>query len=206
MADLRRNNASPWLERELTRQLAPVTAPESLWDRINQKRRHPEPRVSLEWIFWPIAAAMVLLVFAGVARDRERAVRSDFRSDNFDDTRAWVKSAANIDIDVPAGRPAPADRSAVRLLGARLIQFNGLPVAAIDYRVGDQIATLFVSGKDAGLSGNMEASKYLFSQGEPAKATRLFSWNMRDQTYTLASSGAKDSREACLLCHATTPG
>jgi hypothetical protein len=220
MADL-------WLERELARQLAPVAAPESLWDRIHQQQgrqqRRPARRVSFERTFWPVAVAMVLLAFAGVLRtlsvnreadqlpEQELALLArpsgdfDFRSNSFADTRSWVKTQADIDIDVPAGQ-SNADRGAVRLLGTRIIRFNGLPVAAIEYRVGDQVATLFVSGKRAGLTASAKASKHLFSQG------RLVSWNMRSQTYTIAVSktgvfsGATNSRGACLLCHANSPG
>jgi hypothetical protein len=210
MADL-------WLERELARQLAPVAAPESLWDRINRQQRRPSRRISFERTFWPVAVAMVLLAFAGVLRtlslnrepdqlpEQELALLArpsgdfDFHSNSFADTRAWVKTQEDIDIDIPAGQPA-ADRGAVRLLGTRIIRLNGLPVAAIDYRVGDQVATLFVSGKRAGLTAGAKASKHLFSQG------RLVSWNMRSQTYTIAFSGTGNSRGACLLCHANSPG
>jgi hypothetical protein len=206
-----------WLERELGRQLAPVAAPESLWDGINRQQRRPKRRISLERSFWPVALAMVLLAFAGILRtlslsrepdplpEQELALfaRSsgdfDFRSNSFAETRAWVKAQANIDIDVPASRPA-ADRGAVRLLGTRILRLHGLKVAAIDYRVGDQLATLFVSGKRAGLTGSAKASKHLFSQG------RLVSWNMRSQTYTIAFAGTGNSRGACLLCHANSPG
>jgi len=208
MADL-------WLERELARQLAPVAAPDSLWDRINQQQRRPRRRVSFDRAFWPIAVAMVLLAFAGALRtfsahrDREALTDHsgsvDLRSDNFEDIRAWAKTEANIDIDLPSGQLA-RDRGDVRLLGARLIRRRGLPVAAIDYRVGDESATLFVSGKRAGLSGTTEAAGHLFSQTRSTGAARLVSWNMRNQTYTIASSGARNAHGACLLCHANSPG
>jgi hypothetical protein len=214
MADL-------WLERELARQLAPVAAPESLWDRIRRQQgrqqRGPARRMSFERTFWPVAVAMVFLAFAGVLRtlsvnrepdqlpEQELELLGqpsgdfDFRSNSFADTRAWVKAQADIDIDIPAGQ-TNADHGTVRLLGTRIVRLHGLPVAAIDYRVGDQVATLFVSGKRAGLTGSAKVSKHLFSQG------RLVSWNMRSETYTIAFSGAKNSRGACLLCHANSPG
>jgi len=211
-----------WLEKELARQLAPVTAPESLWDRINQRQPGPRRRVSLERAFWPVLAAMVLLSLAGVLRtlgaDRDpeklgeqelAAVAGtsrgfDFRSESFEDARKWVKTEANIDIDVPSEQPSQG-RVAVRVLGVRLIQLRGLPVAAIDYSVGDGVATLFVSGKHAGLTGNTQASRHLFSRSRSASDARFVSWNMRNQTYTIAFPGAKNFHGACLLCHATTP-
>jgi hypothetical protein len=226
VADLYRNNALPWLERELARQMAPVRAPESLWDGISRQQRRRPYRSPFEWVFWPAAAAMVaamlLLAFAGILRssgarhdpdrltEQELAVLAggsrgipqgfDFHSENLEETRAWVKAEANIDIDLPAGRPG-ADRCAVRLLGARLIQFRGRPVAAVDYRIGDEVATLFVSGKRAGVVGNSEASEHLFSRMESAADAPLISWNTRNQTYMIAFSGAENPHGACLLCH-----
>jgi hypothetical protein len=204
MADL-------WLERELARQLAPVVAPESLWDRINEQQRRPRRYISFGQAFWPVAVVMVLLALAGILRtvsvDRDPGDLAahfggvDFRSDNFEDIRAWAKAEANIDIELPSGQLA-TDRADVRLLGARLIRLRGLPVAAIDYRVGDEAATLFVSGKRGGLSGTTEAAGHLFSRSN----ARTVSWNMRNQTYTIAFSGAKNPHGACLLCHTNTPG
>jgi hypothetical protein len=212
MADL-------WLEKELARQLAPVAAPESLWDRVNSRQRKPRRRISLEWAFWPVAAAMLLLTLAGIIgtlkadRNPDRLTEQElaavgapgeyeFRSDSFDETRAWVKAEANIDIDVPSSSGTTGH---VRLLGARLIRLRGSRLAAIDYRVGDQAATLLVSGKRAGLTGNTEESPHLFSRTNPAGNERLVSWNMRNQAYTIAYSGPKNSRAACLLCHTNTP-
>jgi hypothetical protein len=211
MADL-------WLEKELARQLAPVTAPESLWDRINQQQRRPLHRIPLDRAFWPVAAVMLLLAVAGVVRtmgvDRdpdtltaeELAVMGtsgalDFHSDSFEAARKWVKAEANIDIDLPAGQHV-ADRGAVRLLGVRMARLHGLPVAAIDYRVGDEGATLFVSGKHGGPAGN---GRHLFAPTKSARDARLYSWNMRSQTYAIAFSGAENSHAACLLCHSNTP-
>jgi hypothetical protein len=219
MADL-------WLEKELARQLAPVTAPESLWDRINRQPRRPPRRALVDRAFWPVAVVMLVLAFAGVLRtlsadrdpdtftEQELALLGasggfDFRSDNFEAARTWVKAEANIDIDLPAGQPVadPAlhPERVVRLLGVRMVQLRGLPIAAIDYRVGDEVATLFVSGKRPGLTGNAGASRHVFSRTKSAGDARLYSWSMRNQTYTIAFSGAGNSRAACMLCHSNTP-
>jgi hypothetical protein len=87
-----------------------------------------------------------------------------------------------------------------------MMNYRGLRVAAINYRAGDETATLFVSAKRAGLSGNTEISKHLFSQIASEGDQRIVSWNMRNQTYSIAWPGAKSSRGACLLCHASIPG
>jgi hypothetical protein len=129
----------------------------------------------------------------------------DVRPANFQETRAWVKAAANIDIDTPSGEPAP-DAAAVRVVGARMLNYRGVRVAAINYRAGDENATLFVSAKRQGLRANTGISKHMFSQIASDGDQRIVSWNMRNQTYSIAWPGAKSSRGACLLCHASIPG
>jgi len=54
---------APWLEMELARQLSPVAAPESLWDRIQER---PVPRRAVEFRLWPVAAALLLMATGGV--------------------------------------------------------------------------------------------------------------------------------------------
>jgi hypothetical protein len=214
---------SNWLEQELSRQLGPARAPESLWSRIETGPRPVRPNAAPGWVLWPAVAAVALLVLAGIwrvrngpaepdpFREQELALlRSpvrgyDVRPVNLQETRAWAKAEANIDIDTPSGEPPP-DAGAVRVIGARMMNYRGVRVAAINYRAGDETATLFVSGKRAGLSGNTEISKHLFSQIESDGDQRIVSWNMRNQTYSISWPGAKSSRGACLLCHASIPG
>jgi anti-sigma factor RsiW len=117
----------------------------------------------------------------------------DFHSDDAAEIRAWVKTRTGIDIDLPAAQSTIAG-GPVRLLGARVIRFHGEPLAAIDYRTGDDVGTLVVS------SGRSTAASNTGSSGH-----RLLSWNMRNQTYTIAFPGARDARRACLLCHANAP-
>src|SRR5439155_9885859 len=59
---------APWLEMELARQLSPVAAPESLWDRIHVDHVQPVPRRAdgFRWELWPVAAALLLLASGGV--------------------------------------------------------------------------------------------------------------------------------------------
>jgi hypothetical protein len=210
--------ADKWIEKELARQLTPVGAPETLWDRIggheHGARMRPARRVSLPWILWPVAAAVVLGALGGIViarnnedrfTERELALRAartgfDYRTRNFNDARVWVKKQAGIDIDLPADHASGSD-SAVQLIGVRMVESRGLPIAAIDYEVRGETATLFVSGKRAGLTGNdMGPSQHLRSR------RGLTYWNMRNETYTIAFGSENNSRGACLLCHANLPG
>jgi hypothetical protein len=212
-----------WLETELARQLTPVAAPESLWDRINgigcAKEGRPartQRRMPVGWAFVAVAAAVVIAGAVGVVRVRHagsgedrftqrevalvaRHAGFDFRAANFDDARRFVKSRANIDIDLPRRHPV-ANSGPARVLGVRMVELDGVPIAAIDYAVKGEQATLYVSGKRAGLKGDdMGPSLHLHSrQG-------LTYWNMRDETYTIAFASTKNPHGACMLCHATAP-
>ncbi|HEX4133157.1 MAG TPA: hypothetical protein VHY84_00945 [Bryobacteraceae bacterium] len=220
--------ADSWLERELKRQLMPVVAPETLWDRINQPvgdRHWVRRRLTAEPALWVTVAAIALLAFAGALRtfradpapekleERELAAFTgasrgfDFQPATLEAARKWVKSEANIDIRLPATAPR-GDRGIAHLTGARLIQVRGLRVAAISYRVGDEEATLFVSARHTGLAGNMGGSRHLFSfsHAKSSSGVQFTSWNMGNETYTIVSPAAKSWQPACLLCHATTPG
>jgi hypothetical protein len=192
------------LERELYLQLAPVPAPEGLWYWIKQPQRNARPRAALDWAFWPAAVLMALLALGGIVRAFGSRPAGDqsfmamartaggpaYRSGNFDDIRTWVKNEADIDIDLPAGQSG-ANRP-VKLLGARLLRFRGVQVAAIDYRIGAQAATLFVSGKHEGS---------VIPRMETALDHGIYSWSLRDETYMVSYSGPPASREACMLCH-----
>lgn len=213
--------ADKWLEKELARQLKPVAAPEGLWEKISAREGRSAARVRrgvpFEWIFWPVAAVMVLAAVAGVTRNRDRGSSEDrftenevtqlsshrgvdFRPENFEDARVWVKQHAAIDIEVPAGHP-PVDDGSVQLVGVRMMDMRGLPIAAIEYKVGSETATLFVSGKRPGLTGDdMGPSLHLHSR------RGLTYWNMRNETYTIAFTSTANPHGACILCHTTTPG
>lgn len=216
------NDSTPWLERELARQLAPVAAPESLWYRLQEGRRSASRSDSFRWTVWPAVALLTLILCAVAfrqmsilgserltAQDLAELARTsrdfDFRSDDFREIRAWVKAEANIDVDLPDGSAA-AESAQIRLLGVRLMRLRGIPVAAIDYRVGREMATLLVSARHPGLGANNGAGRHMFSTIMKTSGTRLVSWNMRDENYAIAFTGAGNVHEACMLCHANIPG
>jgi len=106
---------------------------------------------------------------------------------------------ANIDVDLPS--QIPAGSADVRLLGARMIQGQGSPIAAIAYEVGGGTATLLVS-KKRGAGSDAAKPVHVFSPAVTAENAHVTSWKMREQEYTIASSAIHDPQLACRLCHA----
>jgi len=56
---------SDWLKDELRRQLGPVIAPESLWERIENGRQPERLLHSHYWMGWAVAAAVTLATTVG---------------------------------------------------------------------------------------------------------------------------------------------
>ncbi len=136
--------ANRWLEAELARQFSPVSAPDTLWNRIHEQRRplRVRPQRHLMWS----AAALALLIIAtgmlwrlGVTRDPSEEISST----DAQQIRSWVKAKSNIDIPFP-DRPTLG-----RLVGARIIRLQQYSVAVINYRVGSESATMTVTDRHA---------------------------------------------------------
>jgi hypothetical protein len=204
-----RNTKNDWSEPELKRHLAPVQAPEELWDRV-----HAAPVVTgvvqlrpsrgMTWQ-WAAAAVATVAIIAGVTvwqnRDisgEERAVRAlsrtpeqlQFHSADAAELRAWVKTGTGLDVPMPAHTA-----SSVQLVGAYVSRKGSTPTAEISYRVGGQDATLVVS--KIPMEGN---GRHQFVKSGSYHGSNFTSWTMRGQMYTIASA---DARVGCLLCHST---
>jgi hypothetical protein len=195
---------SRWLEEELIHHLGPVEAPEELWNRIQAPpvRRRSN---ALGWAAWPVAALLAITAVTATVRQVMRAhapvddlnalatdelrelgsdpQKLDFHSSDPLAIQTWVTAKTNLRLTLPTSN------GAVRLLGARLIERDRAPIAAVAYRVGEERAALLISRATSGEG----TARHVFTKG-------LSSWSMRGQVYSLACS-AKDPRVACVLCH-----
>jgi hypothetical protein len=195
-------------ESELSRHLAPVKAPEELWNRVQGAHAvKVQPVRRMTWQ-WAAAALATVAVAAGVTvwRNRElsseeRAVRAlsrapeqlQFRSADLAEIRHWVKAGSDLDIPL-RGQPAPA----VQLIGASLTRqgtHNGAQAVEISYRVGDMDATLVISKTTGDGDG-----RHAFVKSGSYHGANFQSWTMRGEMFTIA---AADARVGCLLCHST---
>jgi len=214
---------SSWLEKELTRQLCPVSAPDSLWRRIHEQRRSLQisQKRSAVWLAAVVALGIVSAALVGrVIMKRhpanlqslgEREVRGiangsgtiDFRSNDPSKIRTWVKKRSGLDVKLPKRQLGGGE--AVRLFGARLIYVEGLPVTAITYRVGEDFAALLVTGRRE----TFRETRKLGHVAPEVKVTgdmRFVSWNMGGELYTIALADITDPQRECLLCHAEPHG
>src|SRR4051794_39038285 len=113
------NPSNSWLEGELSRQLAPLAAPDSLWRLIHEQRRPLRVRTS-PWRTWSLAAAVVLMLVAGLvwrlgatrgrtsdlealaARELSGmtagTLRSDILSSDPEEIRRWIKARLDVDL------------------------------------------------------------------------------------------------------------
>ena len=191
---------SDWLDLQLSHQLAPVQAPDALWDRVQQAGGpRPVPRMAPALALWPVAAILTLMAAAGtlwlVAKGAEPAldlrqlaieqIRNgqpvELHSSDPNQISAWMRRAG-LEVALPAERGA-----AVRLIGARIIEKRGTRVGEIEYRVGADTATLLVARAAPG----------------PDIAHGQLAWRSRGQSYALASSNSDRPDAPCLLCHAS---
>lgn len=124
-----------WVGPELERHLRPVTAPDELWDRVQN------PRARRPVIAWKLAfAAMVVMATAWALHPRT----ASFESDRAGDIRDWVK--ARTGLDIPLSPAAP-----LHLCGSRVM---GDGTAEIRYRLHDREATLLVAKAERFTSGH----------------------------------------------------
>lgn len=224
MADRREDKQSvPWLETELARQFCPVSAPQSLWSQIHEQRRplrvRPHP-----WTAWSVVTAALLTLFAGfiwrfaitrdtsadletLARRELRALASGsgemgIRSGDPEEIQTWVRARSDIRLRLPD--QAGTGNVAVRLLGARLIRTGKFSFAVIDYRVGDDFASMLVADRRARFTGSA-GSGHNSLRVKSAGDMDLYSWSVGATDYAIAFGGVGEPQRACLLCHADPP-
>jgi anti-sigma factor RsiW len=200
---------SDWLDLELSHHLAPIAAPEALWDRIGGvagtagNGAFPpalvRPGRLSRITAWTIAAILALTAATGVLRlvaqrqkpilDLQHLAIEQLRNPeplamHSGDPRAvsaWMRQAG-IDVTIPA-----LSNDTVHLVGARVFQKRGARIGAVVYRVGSDTATLLVA--KSGLA--------------PGTAHGQLSCKTRSQSYTVACSNPDRPEAACLLCHAS---
>ena len=188
---------SDWIDLQLSHHMAPVTAPDALWNKVSRANlpRRETPAFAL-----PLAATVILTLALSamwlLARTHPRwtdlqhlAAEQLYNSDplqlqsaNADEIANWMRREAGIALRLPDGRNPD-----IRLLGARVIRFGGSRIGAVSYRVGEHRATMLVA-RAAGGRGISAGPGPLACKG-------------RDQVLAVACSNPSQPELACLLCH-----
>jgi hypothetical protein len=191
---------SDWMDLQLSHHMAPVAAPDALWNKVSQAdvvRKVPRRQTSAFAL--PLVATVILTLAISamwlLARTHPRwqdlqhlAVAQLYNSDplqlesaNADEIAVWMRREAGIALRLHGGNPD------VRLLGARVIRLGGSRIGAVSYRVGEHRATMLVA-RAAGGSGISAGPGPLACKG-------------RDQVLAVACSNPSQPELACLLCH-----
>jgi hypothetical protein len=186
---------SDWLEQELTRQFAPVAAPDGLWDRIHEQRRPLRTNSRLNPVL-AIAVASLMVLLAVLLGQQARP--AEFRSADPAEIRAWIRSHAGFDVPLP--NQPPEGGEPVSLVSARLERRRGEPVAAITYRVGNEFVDMRVAPAGKPAAGHSPP------RVESTANTRTVSWDMGKESYSVTLNSATAANHACILCHADPPG
>lgn len=207
------------LDKVLDKHLGRVSAPDQLWNRVQNPRQEMTARTAPAWPVWATAVATLALVAGGTATwmlhsprqpltMEEMAVRAlikepsslRFQSREASEIRNWLRSNSDIDVPIP-----PLHSAMVEIEGADVLE--GATVAEISYKVGDHRAALLItkdpSGKRTYPRHEVRPSESFPT--ESARDARVSTWSMRGQSYTLAWSAPGEFRVACLLCHGKEP-
>ncbi len=167
-----------WLEPALGRDLARVTAPAELWDRVQLPRQQKSKRPAMRLV-WAVAAAGLVLAVLGLRGSRSPL---ELRSTSPAEIQAWVKANSGLDLAI-AAQPA----ASVQLLGAHIIP-GANPAVEVSYRAAGYDARLVVS-KDSGVSAH---AMHAIAHPE---------WMINGQRYLLSCADPAGLQAACLLCH-----
>jgi hypothetical protein len=185
---------SEWLELELSECLAPVRAPEALWERVNRSpfraaaRRHSMKPGAWAWIAAAATVAATVVVTLAIpspslsqlaAAELAKSRPADFQSSDPKEIGKWLRTNAGVDVPIPPDTP-------VELTGARALEHAGARVGEVLYRVAGRSAVLLV-----GRAGALEAPS---RHGQSA-------WQAHGQVYALAFVEPGQSQLACRLCH-----
>ena len=135
---IERKNHNEWLAEELEQSLRRVSAPQELWDRI-QNPQQERAHVRTRFMAW---AAVPVLMFVAVWGTHSRSNPAvQLHSNDPAQIRAWLKTNAGLDVPLHAGN----------LTGARVTAPHRAEVA---YRIAGRDASLSISNGSPSARGN----------------------------------------------------
>jgi len=213
---------------QLTAALPPLTgyAPPRLRKRILKVLARPWRSASRDGLSWPMLAATILLVTAGllpipgILRQAsansyiEAAVAAhrsslngglplEIKSESPNVVTAWFAGKVPFDFRLPSSAEESGREQVYRLTGGRLVNYKGGSAALVSYQMQQQRITLLVaSGKSAVAAGgeDVPSGGIIFHYSKQAPFT-VITWNTHGLTYALVSSLPGSGRQSCMVCH-----
>jgi anti-sigma factor (TIGR02949 family) len=213
---------------QLTAGTLPSTGhvPSQLRKRILKVLKRPLRSASRSTHNWPMLAAAILLVAAGllpvpgILRQAsansyiEAAVAAhrssvngglplEIKSESPSVVTAWFAGKVPFNFRLPSSAEESGHEQIYRLTGGRLVNYKDGYAALVSYQMQQQTISLLVaSGKSAVAAGGEEvlSGGMVFHYSKQASFT-VITWSTHGLTYALVSSLPGSGRQSCMVCH-----
>jgi anti-sigma factor RsiW len=116
---------------------------------------------------------------------------------------AWFASKVGFPFQLPASQEVQGGEQPYRLLGARLVNYQGTYAVLTTYEMqGKKISLLVASSKFATVAGGEEVrSGDLTFHYYGVGGFKVITWSNHGLAYALVSSFSGSARQSCLVCH-----
>ena len=127
----------------------------------------------------------------------------EIESDSPEAVTAWFAGKVPFDFRLPTSQPFPNGQPAYRLVGARLVNYEGSYAALVTYEMkNEHISLLVASNKSAVASGGEEIRSGALTFHYHTKAGfNVITWSTHGLTYAQVSSLNTSAHQSCLVCH-----
>jgi mycothiol system anti-sigma-R factor len=116
---------------------------------------------------------------------------------------AWFAGKVPFHFQLPESQQTATGQQIYRLVGSRLVNFEGAYAALTTYEMKEQkISLLVVSDNSARAEGGEEVqSGRLMFHDHTVGTFKVITWSNHGLTYALVSSLPGSARQSCLVCH-----
>jgi anti-sigma factor RsiW len=116
---------------------------------------------------------------------------------------AWFANKVGFHFQLPASQEVQGREQPYRLMGARLVNYQGTYAVLTTYEMqGKKISLLVASGKFATVAGGEEVrSGDLTFHYYGVGGFKVITWSNHGLSYALVSSYSGSAQQSCLVCH-----
>jgi anti-sigma factor RsiW len=144
--------------------------------------------------------ATALDTYRGIA---SQSMQLDVRSDSPEVVSAWFAHRVSFPFRMPNAGMASEDRAKYKLVGGRLVTFDGAPAALLAFRMSEQtVGILITSTKQArAVGGKMMYSSGIGFHSTDRDQAHVVTWENQNLTYALVSADPMTGKRSCSTCH-----